>query len=448
VYNTISVEELNKPAVALCNEYFMIDAGSAASGKGMPGVRIVPETVPCECTIEEDIESGVSLVMDDIIDALTRSLSDEEKSPKLKEAEKLPRIVFEGSLGEVNRFFYKRGWADGLPIIPPTEEAVKEMLTGTALPADHIVGSIIPRSGKATVEKIAINAVMAGALPTYMPLLIAGVQAIMDPRSRYSTWGVSTGSWSPFWIVNGPIRNDLNINSSSGALSPGDIANAAIGRAMGLIIKNIGGVRKGIEDMGVLGNPGKYSMVIAENEEDSPWEPLHVEQGFDKDNSTISLFFPNCSVRLMPYGTDDKGILSGVTYNIVPCRRGLFALVVNPTHARTLAGCGWTKKEIAAYISNYARVPAYRHADYVYGADPGVPPKELVKVNPMDSMPILRTPDWIRVIVAGGPGNIMSLFTGQWLPDTDWVTKKVKLPENWDILVNKYRDIVPMYIRY
>jgi len=231
---------------------------------------------------------------------------------KLKEGEKLPRIVFKGSLGEVNRFFYKRGWADGLPIIPPTEEAVKEMLTGTDLPSDHIIGTIIPRSGKATVEKIAINAVMAGALPTYMPLLIAGVQAIMDPRSRYSTWGVSTGSWSPFWIVNGPIRNDLNINSSSGALSPGDIANAAIGRAMGLIIKNIGGVRKGIEDMGVLGNPGKYSMVIAENEEDSPWEPLHVEQGFNKEDL----------VRLCP-GRDVKlrSGFEGRNRDFVPERR-------------------------------------------------------------------------------------------------------------------------------
>ena len=166
------------------------------------------------------------------------------------------------------------------------------MLQGTDLPPDHVVGKIIPRLGKATVEKIAINAVMAGALPTYMPLLIAGVEALLDPESAFDTFGVSTGSWAPFWIVNGPIRHDLQINSGYGALSPGNVANAAIGRALGLIIKNIGGIRKGVEDMGVLGNPGKYTLVIAENEEGSPWEPLHVERGFNAQDSTVTLFFP------------------------------------------------------------------------------------------------------------------------------------------------------------
>ena len=157
--------------------------------------------------------------------------------------------------------------------MPPTREAVDEMLSGTDLPPDHIVGKMIPRLGKATVEKIAINAVMAGALPTAMPLLIAGIEAMLDPQSSFGIFEVSTGSWAPFYIVNGPIREQLRINGSSGALSPGDMANASIGRAMGLIVKNLGGARKGVEDMGVLGNPAKYSMVLAENEEASPWEP-------------------------------------------------------------------------------------------------------------------------------------------------------------------------------
>jgi len=442
------VEDSNTPAVALCNKSFAIDARSAASGKGVPGVRVVPEAVPCECTVLKEIEVGTGAAMDDIVAALTEPLTAEEKSPKPKEVEKLPRTVFKGNLGEINRFFYKRGWADGLPIIPPTEEAVKEMLTGTDLPADHVVTKIVPRLGKATVEKIAINAVMAGALPTYMPLLIAGVQAITDSKSYFGTWEVSTGSWVPFWIVNGPIRKDLNINSGSGALSPGDIANAAIGRAMGLVIKNIGGARKGVEDMGTFGNPGKYAMVIAENEEESPWEPLHVEQGLSKEDSAITVHFPNCFSQIWPYGTDDKGILHGVTSNIIPGRKGLFCLLLPPVHARTLAGGSWTKKEIAAYISQYARVPAYRHPDYIPGALPGVPPKEVVIVNPMDTMPILRDPDWIRTIVAGGAGNFMCLFGGDWQLGGDWITKKVELPANWDKLVEKYKNIVPTYVHY
>ena len=447
MYNAISIEDLNTPVAALCNKDFVIDARSAASGKGMPGLRVVPETVPCECTVTEKIEAGVSAVMDDIVAALTQPLTAEEKSPKPKEVEKLPRIVFKGNLEEVNRFFYKRGWADGLPVIPPTEEAVKEILTGTDLPAEHVVSKIIPRLGKATVEKIAINAVMAGVLPTYMPLLIAGVQALMDPRTYFGMWEVSTGSWSPFWIINGPIRNDLNINSGSGALSPGDIANAAIGRAMGLIIKNIGGARKGVEDMGVLGNPGKYTMVVAENEEESPWEPLHVEQGLSKEDSAVTLYFLNCTAQIFPYGTDDKGILHAAIYNVIPGQGGLFCLTLPPVHARTLADEGWTKKECAAFISEYARVPAYCHPEY-YGVMPGVRAKERVRVNPMDSMPIFHNPDWIRVIVAGGPGTFMGLFSGAWSPGTDWVTKRVELPADWDKLVEKYRNIVPTYLRY
>lgn len=446
MYNTVLVEDLNKPAVALCNKDFVIDARSAGSSKGMPRVRIVSETIPCECTVMEEIECGVSEAMERILAALTETLTPEEKYPKPKELEKLPRIVFKGNLEEVNRFFYKRGWGDGLPIIPPTGEAVEEMLTGTDLPADHVVGKVAPRLGKATVEKIAINAVMAGALPTYMPVLIAAVQALMDPKAQFGTWEVSTGSWAPFWIINGPIRNHINVNSGSGALSPGDIANAAIGRAMELIIKNIGGARKGIEDMGVLGNPGKYTMVIAENEEDSPWEPLHVENGFNKEDSAVTVYFPNCFTQTWPYGTDEQGILRSVISNIIPGRRGLFCLLLHPSHARTLVGKGWTKKEIATFISIHARVPANRHPAY-YGATL-VPTIGRLPVEHTDSMAILDNPGWIRIIIAGGPGNFLGLFAGAWLKGADWVTKRVELPANWDKLVKKYKDLVPTYTLY
>jgi hypothetical protein len=447
VYDTINIEDLNKPAVVLCHHSFITDGTSAASGKGVPAVRIISENVPSDCSVFEKIEAGAIEVIDQIIDGLTMPLTEEEKSPKPKEVEKLSGIVFKGDLYEVNQFFYKRGWSDGLPLFPPTEEAVKEMLTGTDLPADHVVSKIIPRMGKATVEKIAINAVMAGALPTYMPVLIAAVQTLADTRTNFGTFEVSTASWAPFWIVNGPIRNDININCSSGALSPGNIANAAIGRAMSLIIKNIGGARKAVEDMGTLGNPGKYTMVIGEKEEDSPWEPLQVEQGYKKEDNTISVIFPNCSVYLKPYGTDDKGLLTGAVYNIVPCRRGPICWLMPPQHAKTLADKGWTKKQISSYISQYARVPAHHHTDYVRG-EPGIPPKELVTVNPTDTMPIIYNPDWVRVVVAGGPGNQMGLFQAQWIAGSDWVTHKIELPSNWDKLVKKYKSLVPTYFRY
>lgn len=227
----------------LANKGFVTDAHSAASSKGMPGIRVVGESIACESTVAAEIEAGVAEAMKDVIEALTQPLTPDEESPKQK-IERLPKVAYKGSLEEVNRYYYGKGWTDGLPIIPPTEAAVAEMLTGTDLPRDHVVAKVIPRLGKATVEKIAINAVMAGALPTHMPLLIAAVKSISDPKSRFDTFEVSTGSWAPFFAINGPIRKDININCSSGALSPGDIANAAIGRAVGLIVKNIGGARR------------------------------------------------------------------------------------------------------------------------------------------------------------------------------------------------------------
>lgn len=444
MYNEVGVEDLHKPAVALINKGFMSDAKSAASGKAMPGFRTVATAIPCECTVEEEIEAGIDADLDDIIQGLTKPLTPEEESPKVK-VEVQPRVVFKGNLEEVNRFFYQRGWTDGLPIIPPTEEVVTEMLTGTDLPANHVVTKIIPRLGKATVEKIAINAVMAGALPTYMPVLIAGVQALMDPQVVFEMTSVSTGSWVPFWIINGPIRYDLNVNSGSGAFSPGDIANAAIGRAMGLIIKNIGGIRKGVEDMGICGNPGKYTQVTGENEEQSPWEPLHVGEGFKKEDNTLSLSFPMTFNWVGGIGPSDaSGILQTIIYNITS--GGMLTIVLPPQHAKALASEGWTKKEIANFICEHGRIPAYR----VNIFDKAWLGKSLKPLEPYDTIAVLDSPDMIRIIVAGGPGGTgLLLIQGGRPAELPLRTiKKIELPANWEQLVEKYKGIVPKYIMY
>ncbi|MFH1651299.1 MAG: hypothetical protein ABID87_04270 [Chloroflexota bacterium] len=452
MYDTIAIEDLKKPAVALVNKDFVTDGKAAAQSQGMPNIRIVSETVPCECKIPADIEAGVNAAMSDVIAALTKPLTVAEKSPQAR-VEELPRTAFKGTLAEMNRFFYIRGWTDGFPVTPPTDEAVVEMLTGTDLPPDHIVGKLAPWKGKATVEKIAVNAVMAGALPTYMPLLIAGVEALLDPFTHYGVLGVSTGSFAPYWIINGPVRHDLNFNFRSGVLGPGNIANAAFGRAMRLIIQNIGGARKGIEDMGQFGNPAKYTAVLVENEEDSPWEPLHVEQGFRQEDSAVTLFFPQSFSQMMSYGTDDHGLLSTVIYNVIPGVRGLFCFLLNPSHAKILGDKGWTKQEVARFISEFATAPAYRNWEH-WGA-PKVPEKWRLASEPTDPIRILNNPEWIRVLVTGGPGNHIGLLTGggaaakgESPTGMDWVTRKVTLPANWDALVKKYKNLVPVWARH
>jgi len=394
----------------------------------MPGIRIVGESVACESTVKSEIEEGIAAAMKDVIEGLTKPLSPEEKSPK-QQTGKTPRVAFKGSLQEVNRFYYSKGWTDGLPIIPPTDAAVAEMMTGTDLPPDHVVATLIPRKGKATIEKIAINAVMAGALPTYMPVLIAAVQSFADPKTRFDTFEVSTGSWAPFLAINGRIRDDININCSSGALSPGNIANAAIGRAVGLIVKNIGGARKAVEDMGVIGNPGKYSLVIGEDEEASPWEPLSVERGFKKEDNTITVFFPNTFIQTVPGGTDAKGILdtlAGMTTSTMS------SIILIPSWAKVLSGEGWTKQKVKEYLATH-----------------GTPGRSSVTPSSPASPPKIDI-DSLMILVAGGPGSFIALLrsAGPGFFENALVTKKIELPKNWDKLVAKYKDLKPNYEKY
>ncbi len=412
----------------LANYGFVADAQSAASSRGMPGIRIVGESVACESTVKSEIEVGIEAAMKDMIDGLTKPLTPEEKSPK-QQTGKTARIAFKGNIQEVNQFYYRKGWTDGLPIIPPTEEAVAEMLTGTDLPPDRIVAKIIPRKGKATIEKIAVNAVMAGALPTHMPVLIATVQALDDPKTRFDTFEVSTGSWAPFLAINGPIRNDIDINCSSGALSPGDIANAAIGRAVGLIVKNIGGARKAIEDMGVIGNPGKYSLVIGEYEEESPWEPLSVERGFRKEDNTVTIFFPNTFIQTVPGGTDAKGILDTLSGMVTGT---MSSIILIPSWAKVLSNEGWTKQKIRDYLAEHASP----------GSTTGLPSAKGPQRPDLDSS--------LMILVAGGPGSFIALLrsAGPGFFENSFVTRKVELPKNWDKLVAKYRNIKPNYEKY
>ena len=450
MYDVVDVEERAKPTVTLTNMGFANDAESASRSKGVPVLRVVPTAVPCEASIMEDIEAGVDGALDAIIAALTRPLTAEEKSPKPGEPEKPARIIFKGNLEEVNRFFYQRGWTDGLPIIPPTEAAVAEMLTGTDLPPDHLLGKLQSRNGKATIEKIAINAVMAGCLPTYLPVLIAGTINLLESEPGfmgYTTFGFSTGSWSPFWIINGPIRNQIHVNNSSGAFSPGNIANAAIGRAMGLIIKNIGGVRKGVEDMGVMGNPMKYSMVIAENEEESPWEPLHVEHGYKKEDSTISLSFPQTYLQHWPYSADAKGILNAIVDNAPRSMR--YTCILTPTHAKNLAREGYSKEDLKKYVAENKLVPLSR----VMAAGMGGPRPPGAAPGPMpgkgtEMVPLIRDYRFIRVIVGGGPGAFIAHIVGGGATPGKKEIQKIDLPKNWDKLVVKYKNVVPTYAKY
>ena len=218
MYDAIYIERTGKPTTTFVFEHFLNDAMSAASSKGMPVVRVVPETIVSESTVVADIEKAVTAVFDDIVDTLTRPLTTEEKSPRPREPESYPRIIFKGNLQDVNQFFYQRGWTDGLPIILPTEERVVEMLTGTDHDPQEVIGhmSVTPHEEKLeyTVEKVAVNAVMTGARPEHFPVILA-----LGASGRPSMPS-STTSFASMMVVNGPVRNEIGMNSGLGDLSP------------------------------------------------------------------------------------------------------------------------------------------------------------------------------------------------------------------------------------
>ena len=449
MYESITIEERNIPTVSLVNYGFLNDAESASRAKGMPYLRYIPTNVPCESSVIFDIEAGIDEVMDKIVDAIIRPLSPEERSPEQKETSKPQRIIYKGSLEEVNRHFYTHGWSDGMPVIPPTEEAVAEMLTGTDLPPDHFLGKLQSRNGKVTIEKIAVNAVMAGCLPTYMPVLIAATQNLIESEpgfNGYTTFGFSTGSWAPFWVINGPVAGQININNSSGALSPGNIANAVIGRAIGLIIKNLGGVRKGVEDMGTMGNPMKYTLVISENEKESPWEPLHVELGYKREDSTITLSFPNCYLQHIPYTSDAEGILMAIADNMP---RGMrYNIIITPAHAKNLMREGYDKEKIRKYIVENKLVTAKKMVAFMGMGPVREKGSGSKSAGETGMVPLIDDPRFIRLIVAGGPGAWISHLTGGGATPGKKEIQKIELPINWDDLVARYRNIVPEYERY
>ncbi len=271
--------------------------------------------------------------------------------------------------GEMFGFFFERGWTDGLPVLPPTIAAVKKMLAAGGKQADEVLGVIPPLNGVATAEKIAANAVLAGCLPEYFPLVLAAVRGMTRPGYNLDGLQTTTGNIAPLAIVNGPCRNALAINYGANALGQGWRANATIGRAIRFVMTNIGGARPGSFDKSTMGQPAKYTFCFAENEEQSPWQPFHVERGLARDCDTLHMFGASGVYSAVDMASQSAtgllktftltmtgGLASGVTSTEV-----LWAIC--PEHAAVLARDGISKEKLRAELFAQARVPYDKIAD-------------------------------------------------------------------------------------
>jgi hypothetical protein len=377
------------------------------------------------------------------VDELLKQSMEEQKILKPPMAGQFPRLKVERIVGDdlfttVNELFYRRGWTDGLPIVPPTEERVEAMLRGTDLTSETVVGSIEPMKGQATVAKIAANAVMAGCRPESMPVLIAAVQVIAD--QGFDMLGVSTTTSpdTPMIIVNGPIAKQLNINSGANALGRGWQANAAIGRALHLVINNIGGSWPGITDMSCLGHPGEFAMCLAENEEKNPWTLLHVDLGYPKDANVVTVVPTEGMQNLVGIGFNSEGYLGLIADYLAGLERTIRAVVlvfIAQDTAGMLAKEGWTKDKVKQYILDHARMPFSKYKQkFIETKKVGAVPDWILKTTDPNALIPMPLVDQLTILVSGGTGE-KSMVMPVWNSYKKLLSKEVKLPANWERLV-------------
>lgn len=293
---------------------------------------------------------------------------------------------------------YARGVTDGLPVVPPTLARVQAAVRASGRDGGELIGQVAPRLGRATVEKIAINAVMAGCRPEYMPVVVAAVEAICDPE--FALIGVSgtTDAVALLVIVNGPVRRALDVNCGAGVFGPGWRANATIGRAVRLVWANVGGAVPGEISMSTFAQSGRFTYCIGEREEDSPWEPLHVEHGCAAGDSTVALLAaeaPQVVVDarsrtaadlLTTVARSGEAIASTTVGGL-----GDTLLVIAPEHATTIAADGWSKATVREFLWERMRVSV-----------DGI------------AVPKFRTPANLKIVVAGGSAGRFSAWVPGW----------------------------------
>ena len=324
-------------------------------------------------------------------------------------------------------FCFRQGWSDGLPVVPPTEARVRAMLEATRLPPAQQVGFVAHRAVSITAEKVAINAVLAGCRPEYMPVVVAAVEGISDPRFSYHGPGTSTAGAGVLVIVNGPVARELDVNAGDNLFGPGWRANLTIGRAVRLVMRNVCGSRPGTLDRGTLGHPGRLAYVIAENEADSPWTPLHVERGFRAEQSAVTVmaaegprqFYNQLSATaegVLTTLADDMRISGNVMGQPHYC------VVLAGEHMRTIAGDGWDKKRIRQFLWEHTR-NSHAHLKRTQRMSGAPEPGDETTLRPL-----LAAPDDILVVAAGGRAGAFSCYIPGWssVKSSQAVTKEVK----------------------
>ena len=340
------------------------------------------------------------------------------------------RIELGGGEDEIEAMF-DRGWSDGLPLVPPTEERVLRMLSGTARDPQEVIGLCPPDLVAATVEKIAINAVMAGCKPEYLPVVLAAVEAVLDEPFAMHGVLATTMYVGPVVVVNGAVRREIGMNARGNALGQGNRANATIGRALQLVIRNIGGGRPQEVDRATLGNPGKYTYCFAEDEEGSCWEPLSVERGVARGKSAVTVFAGYGLQGVVDQKSRDPESLTRsfvaslmAVQNIKLAPACDVLIVVCPEHERTFREAGWSKQRFLTRLHELCEISGDELVSGAKGIAEGGADTQAGKIVKK------FRPGGILIVRAGGGAGMFSGIIGGWAASgargSSPVTKEVK----------------------
>lgn len=326
---------------------------------------------------------------------------------------------------------YEQGWTDGLPVVPPTADRVEEMLAGRD--PGQVIGPVPPLGGVATLEKVAANAVMAGCRPSYLPVLEAVVEAALDPRFNLAGIQPTTHVAAPLIIVSGPIVDEVGLNAGAGLFGPGARANATIGRALALLLWNLGGARPGTSDMSTFGNPLRFGSCIAERRDTGGWPSFPTDRGFPAEASTVTLVAAEAP-RSVVASRYPEGILA----TLADCMRTLAAanmhlqgqmlVILGMEHQGALDGAGWSRADVQQHLWEHATRPVgdFRSAR-TYGDEVWRRfwPDSVDLADDSALVPVARAPEDILVLAAGGDVGRFSLCLPGWGSGSQAVTVEI-----------------------
>ena len=422
------MEKLGIPTVTITTDKFLFTSKTLAMTDGLPSLSLVAVKHPLELLTRAEIEAKADGAFNEILKAATdpkpSSSSPKKSTATSQKVYPAETIRFKGSIEDMNNYLFEKGWATGIPILPPTKASVARMLSGTRRNPDEVLWVIPPRGGHLTVELVAVHAAMAGARPEYMPVIISIIEALREDAMDWRSAVTTTPKW-PVIVLNGPIIKELDIAFETGTGGPGYKANNSIGFTIGLILNIVGGLKYPTPNMAPIGMGSEFvPAVMGENEDGIPegWEPLHVEMGYKKTDSVVSVKICRGFNLLGENGQSMTDMLSGYAKTLAWCRTPFDAsemfLIVPPQAAGLLAREGWTKAKIREYLWENARCPIkYWKRKYPKDAMAATLQntefcKKYGPITPDTPVPPVDSPEKWKFLVTGGPSSHAFYYQG------------------------------------